>query len=120
MKVPKVPIIDVNTGKTIKTWKAQDKEFDVKYYRGYIQLHNNRTLWDINLANEIDEQHYSILLDNAIAEFESKTGQEVFLLGRSGRHVCVNDTEENRKNYSRLKRLALRLEKELIKDFNRP
>lgn len=45
----------------------------------------------------------------AAEAFKERTGVQVELLGRSGRHVCVPDTPQNSKNFRWLQRVALQL-----------
>ena len=101
---------------------------ECEYYgennHSYLQLHDNHTLNQINVPDtsmytdaEIDEIYYQ-LVDSKIAEFEEETGLELYLLGRSGRHVCVEDTADNVLMYSELRDLAERLEAEVIYDMN--
>lgn len=101
---------------------------ECEYYgennRSYLQLHDNHTLNQINVPDtsmytdaEIDDMYYQ-LVDSKIAEFEEETGQELYFLGRSGRHVCVEDTADNVLMYAELRDIAERLEAEVIYDMN--
>ena len=96
--------------------------FDAKYYYNdddrevYIQLSDNHTMWDINV--DISEYKYSDMVDFAISKFESKTGVDLYLLGRSGRHVCVKLTLDNLEKYKELSEIQSKLEKELVNDIN--
>lgn len=87
----------------------------------YLELHRNYTMWRLdneNLSEQDSEELYTALVLQAIDEFEDKTGVNVYLLGRSGRHVCVYDTIENSKRYNYLKRTAEKLEDLVVKKFN--
>ena len=101
---------------------------ECEYYgednRSYLQLHDNHTLNQINIPDtdtytdkEIDEIYYQ-LVSSKVAEFEEETGLDLYLLGRSGRHVCVEDTADNVLMYPELRDLAERLEAEVIYDMN--
>lgn len=57
-----------------------------------------------------------IYLEDACAKFEAQTGIEVFLLGRSGRHVCVANNFSNAINLEELKEIQQKIQKEYIKD----
>jgi hypothetical protein len=59
-----------------------------------------------------------MLLDQVIHEYTTRTGRDLYLLGRSGRHCCVSDTPENSRQYQWLRKIALRLEADLIKAYN--
>lgn len=87
----------------------------------YLELHRNATERELNNPRLDAEQGYSLynaLVRWAIYEFEHRTGIEVYLLGRSGRHVCVEDTPANSRRYQQLKRLALQIERAVIADYN--
>jgi len=89
----------------------------------YLQLHDNHTMWEIDvgeddLSGEELSRMYEFLVNNAIVDFKSETGVEVYLLGRSGRHVCVDYNLDNLIDYDRLKNTALGLEKEVINNIN--
>jgi hypothetical protein len=43
---------------------------------------------------------------------------KVYALGRSGRHICVEDTPINRRRYKHLVAYAEKLEQELVNYFN--
>jgi hypothetical protein len=91
------------------------------YYDGgqeYLQLHDNRTLWKVTNKKFTDED-WQILSDSVVERFKNTTRVDLYLLGRSGRHACVENTEENRKQYKSLKRRALTLEKWFIKQANK-
>lgn len=89
----------------------------VKFYKGYIELSDNRTMWDINNVN-VDEIVYEQYIDIYVDEFTRKTNVEVFLLGRSGRHVCVDDDAYNIINYEYLKDVQYDLEKQFVAELN--
>lgn len=97
------------------------------YGKEYIQLNDNRTVWkldtvdyDIDTNADIDwDEFYYNLVDEACRQFEEKSGVEVFLLGRSGRHVCVEDTEQNRRRYRSLCNLQVKLENWVISEYNK-
>lgn len=82
-----------------------------------LELHSNRTLWGLDNPEE-DWDYYSLLVQLAAEDFTHQTGVDVEFLGRSGRHVCVEDTLENRQNYQQLRELALQIEQGVIKSFN--
>jgi len=86
-------------------------------YEGYcIELHANHTLYEID--KEIDEYFYQNTVNTAVETFEENTGVKIYLLGRSGRHVCVENTFENLSRYAELKQRAEHLEKWVIQEMN--
>ena len=83
----------------------------------YLELHANHSAWNLENPTKSDSD-WASLVEEAVLTFEEETGTSVFLLGRSGRHVCVENNLENRQNYKKLRDLALGLEKEAIDSFN--
>lgn len=84
----------------------------------YLQLHGNHTLWDIH-CNDLDLDEYDFFVNQAIITMENKyKNLKLYLLGRSGRHVCVEDNPTNRRRYQGLVNTALKLEQDIINIFN--
>lgn len=99
---------------------GQFSEHLPRYYDNgvsYLELHQNRTCWKLENDKKSDDD-YLFLVEEAIKMFKEKTSVEIFLLGRSGRHVCVQDIPENSKRYIKLEKLSLELEKWVIEQFN--
>lgn len=94
----------------------------IEYYDGYIQLMDDPTWYKIDIPNEFIAgfggeaiwSYYQTKVDWATDVFESKSGTDVYLLGRNGRHICVRDTVENVLRYADLKMLAKQLENSVI------
>ena len=86
----------------------------------YLQLHDRHVFWEVEPSDSEEDIQFEIdfLISAKIEEFKETTGVEVFLLGRSGRHVCVEDTPENSRRYRYLERTANRMADELIQDIN--
>ena len=105
---------------------------EIEYYQNgygpeYIQLSEERTIWKLDRLDrhasdaEAEEWdfYYQSLVDEACDKFEQKSGVEVFLLGRNGRHVCVEDTDQNRRRYRSLCNLQMKLEDWVVNKFNK-
>lgn len=86
-------------------------------YDGYLQLHDNHAIFKLDNPDRDDSAFY-FLVDSALEQFESVTGERPYLLGRSNRHFCVELNYENAKNYEELKKVALELEQWAIDEFN--
>lgn len=92
------------------------------YSDNYIELndHNIFNRLDFNGAIKTSDDEaifYEVYTDmvNAAAEkFERITGVPIYLLGRSGRHVCVELNKENAKRFDELQDVQEKLEKEFI------
>ena len=57
-------------------------------------------------------------LDDVCKKFEKKTGIDIWLEGRSGRHVCVENTLKNAIRYDELCDLQKELKNEYIEKVN--
>lgn len=82
----------------------------------YLELHSNRTAWKLN--KEIEPFGYDYLVSEKAKQFKKETGVDVLLLGRSGRHVCVEINAETIDRYQELRKKALELEKEFVNEIN--
>ena len=85
----------------------------------FIQLSANWTLHNLpDSAKYIDDDIFSNIYDNlvriACQKFYVEAGIRLYCLGRSGRHICVEDTVENAIKYKKLQRIQAKLEKEVI------
>jgi len=86
--------------------------------RDYLQLHDHHTMWKI--TNEhVDENVFNMYVEGAVDLFKEKFNEQIYGLGRSGRHICVENTDRNRRRYKSMKRYALKLEKDVIKMVNK-
>lgn len=83
----------------------------------YIQLNDNRTLYDIDNDN-VDEQLYNDLLEPYFDAFEEDTGVQLYQAGRSGRHIVVKFNLENLENYDALKAEQEKQEQAFIEEVN--
>ena len=83
----------------------------------YLELHDHHTLWKIHKEFDLNDYEAEVFL--LILELENHFKDlDVVQLGRSGRHICVEDTPVNRRRYKHLVAYAERLEQELIDYFN--
>ena len=77
------------------------------FRREMLELSDNHIMWDINRHNvnerEISEFEFFDTCNTMIAAFEEHYHCRVYRLGRSGRHVCVEDTPTNRRLYWAMK-----------------
>ncbi len=73
----------------------------------YLELHARRApIFRDGFYAGMTEADVENATQNAVAAFQDEQGVELFQLGRSGRHVCVEDTPDNRKHFQRLQRAA--------------
>lgn len=73
-----------------------------------LELHALRAL----VGNYLDEyaddaEAYDWAVQNAIREFEAANNIKLFQMGRSGRHICIEDTPRNRRRHASLQRKAV-------------
>lgn len=88
-----------------------------KFYEGWLELSDSHTWWDIRNVN-VDLNVYDDYVNIYVDEFERKTGIGVQLLGRSGRHVCVEDTAYTIMKYDYLCEIQRDLERQLVDEVN--
>ena len=94
----------------------------VKFYVGdngaSLELNDNHTLWDINAPDEyegeFDYDYYQYLVDQALDDFEERTGVEAHQDGRMGRHIVVDITFDNMTRFDELKAIQEELEADVI------
>lgn len=111
--------------------RLRDALESVEYYNElyrerYIELSDNHTLTAFDVSEDVAEQIgeegleeiYVMAVEDAKEEFYGRTGTEIYLLGRSGRHVCVEDDVNNVLRYEYLKDWANRLEQDIIDRMN--
>ena len=83
----------------------------------YLELHDHHTIWSIN--KEFSYNDYADAICCARMDMESHfKNLKVYYLGRSGRHVCVEDTPVNRRRYQVLVECAKKMEQKVIDYFN--
>jgi len=86
----------------------------------YLQLSDEHILWDVNVEPEnFNEEKYNRLCQEALERLKAKYNTEFFMLGRSGRHVCVEDTLDNRVEYDDMAADVKAEQKELINKLNK-
>ncbi len=84
----------------------------INYYRdagrSYLQLHALRAPVGKYLPEyENDNTLYDRDVQSAVEDFEVINNVTVYQLGRSGRHICIDDTARNRRRYASLSRKAV-------------
>lgn len=86
-------------------------------YGTVLELNDNHTIWELNNENKSYEEWASIV-NSKQAQFKADTGVDLLLLGRMGRHACVEPTYDNCMNFTYLQETQEKLEKEAIDEFN--
>ena len=82
-----------------------------------LELNDNHTIWELNNENKSYEEWASIV-NSKQAQFKADTGVDLLLLGRMGRHACVEPTYDNCMNFTYLQETQEKLEQEAIDEFN--
>lgn len=82
-----------------------------------LELNDNHTMWELTNENKSDEEWASIV-QSKLAQFKADTGVDLMLLGRMGRHACVEPTYDNCINFTYLQETQEKLEQEAIDEFN--
>lgn len=101
---------------------------EVKFYKDseshdtYIELNDNHTLWEIEIPEDINNDEFDMVYSDIVTvtagDFEEETGTKLYLVGRMGRHACVEANLQNALRYNELKEVQEKLEKEVISKAN--
>ena len=86
-------------------------------YGTVLELNDNHTIWELNNESKSYEEWASIV-NSKQAQFKADTGVDLLLLGRMGRHACVEPTYDNCINFTYLQETQEKLEQEAIDEFN--
>lgn len=99
-----------------------EREKDVKYYDGYLELDDAHVYNNIRTKNDVPEEAYDsfqqyidTVMGDCIAEFEHGTDEKLLFLGRSGRHACIEANWNNFVNYLFLQKTYLDIQEEMYK-----
>lgn len=95
----------------------EEHSYAYDYNDDYIELNDNHTIWELHSDTLTDEDWWSIV-DSKVAAFKGETGVDLYLVGRSGRHACVDNTFYNAMRFEELQAVQERLEREAIEEFN--
>lgn len=87
------------------------------WYNNCLQLHDHHTFWRIKVP--IDEYELLCVVSEYLQRLENQYHNlTIYQLGRSGRHICIDDTPVNRRRYQAVQNKAEELEEELIEYVN--
>ena len=86
-------------------------------YGTVLELNDNHTIWELNNESKSYEEWASIV-NSKQAQFKADSGVDLLLLGRMGRHACVEPTYDNCINFTYLQETQEKLEQEAIDEFN--
>lgn len=93
--------------------------YSEEYRKDMLELSDKHLDWDIcsALDKETDEFfdiHVQCLCDHFCELFEEHYHTAVYRLGRSGRHVCVEDTAANRRRYEHMVKAVDAMQKMIV------
>ena len=98
---------------------------DINFYQNMIELFADRIDFEtIDVSKLSSEQRNDLetttqmYLDQAVEKFEKKTGIDIYLEGRSGRHVCIENTLKNAIKYDDLCSIQKELKDEYVEKVN--
>lgn len=95
---------------------------EIETYEGKLELTAEHVYWKFYNPRFTDDpcfdDIYQMMVQDEIDDFKNTFGQDIYLLGRSGRHVCVDDTPENRERYFEMQKEAQRQINNLIARVN--
>lgn len=81
----------------------------------YLELHDRHIFWEAQEIH-VNEYEISMIIQAYVHALEDAyKNLQVYLLGRSGRHVCIEDTPINRRRYYAVQAKANALTNELVK-----
>lgn len=85
----------------------------------FLELSDYHVLWEIDTkGHEFDVSLYEDNVEYYCKIFAEKFQTEIFLLGRSGRHVCVDYNEENIEKFDDMQEFVKKAQEEIIQNMN--
>ena len=87
-------------------------------YKKYIQLSDNHTMYELNDDVEMTADQYSSLVDIFLQQLQDEINIDIYALGRSGRHICIDNTFDNALNYNGYVQAQRKYEQEMINYIN--
>ena len=89
------------------------------YHEDLIELSDEHILWHVKFASDAEyDFDYMLLCQQLALEFKEIYGTDLIYAGRSGRHVCVEDTPDNRRQLMNMQRTIWRMQNEVLKRFD--
>lgn len=82
-----------------------------------LELSDEHILWRIDIDNEQELNEYYADCERERERFSKQYKTELYFCGRSGRHVCVNDTFSNRRRYQKMVTYVKIRQKALIQKY---
>lgn len=83
-----------------------------------IELSDEHIMWYIKFGKDDTDIDYELFVRDMIEEFFDIYETDLILTGRSGRHVCVKNTPDNRRQLMNMQRTVYRLQNEILMRFN--
>jgi hypothetical protein len=83
-----------------------------------IELSDEHIMWYIKFGKDDTDIDYELFVRDMIEEFFDIYETDLILTGRSGRHVCVKNTPDNRRQLMNMQRTVYRLQNEVLKRFD--
>lgn len=98
----------------IKTYDASQYGLGV-----LLELHDHHTYWQIDNPRLSSMEPVYMLTDMYLEILQkSFKNLKVYAVGRSARHICIDDTPVNRRRYQKIQDAALLLEQDFIRAIN--
>lgn len=95
------------------------KQYSSEDYRDeLIELSDEHILWYVQFAKSETDEDYCAELRALAKEFQLLYGTDLIFVGRSGRHVCVENTPANRCNICRMQKTVYRMQNQLLQRFD--
>lgn len=93
----------------METYYSEEMQQDM------IELSNRHVMWEVE---EYDEELAHILICCYMRNFNDKYRTDLYLCGRSGRHVCVENTPENRRRVYNMTRTVHNMHNNFVSHFS--
>lgn len=96
--------------------RANNLYYSEELGKEMLELSDSHTYWKIK--GNIDFDFYLQVCNDAVENLSSKYNTQFYMLGRSGRHICVENTSQNRRRFKSLVKAVIKKENEIISYFN--
>lgn len=89
-----------------------------EYRDELIELSDEHLLWYAKISEHHGIEYYNMLVNELCKDFKDIYGTALLIAGRSGRHVCVRNTPDNRRQLMNMQRTVWRMQNQLLQTFD--
>lgn len=91
------------------------KYYSEEFREEFLEVDDSHILWEIDIRDEEDYHYFEFLCEQYIDELSNHYHTNFYRCGRSCRHLCIDDTPTNRRNFKHICRRVDTMQKELKK-----